>query len=212
MSAELDKAIDRAVREMLGVEPRADLQRRVMDRIEGRAASTFRPAHVASAFPPAHVASAFRRTLWISAPLAAAAVLVLAVWGPWRQARVSPVPVTPASIAVVQPAQPPVVPAPHPSGVSAPAPTIPDRVTAPRIARAAPPRNVIVAAVAEDAPPVEGFPRVPALSVPELVVPAVRTVGSVAGPSELGVEPIAAPAPIEIEPLPMSPRERQEQE
>ena len=44
MSADLDREIDRAVREMLDVEPPAGLRARVMQRIEER-----------------HVASAFRR-------------------------------------------------------------------------------------------------------------------------------------------------------
>jgi hypothetical protein len=42
MSADLDKAIDRAVRDMLDVEPPADLRGRVLDRIEQRPASSFR--------------------------------------------------------------------------------------------------------------------------------------------------------------------------
>ena len=90
MSDQIDDAIDRAVREMLDVEPPADLRARVIDRIEARPASVFHPARVASAF---------RRKIWISAPLAAAAVLVLAVWGPWRQAPVVKVPATPPSVA-----------------------------------------------------------------------------------------------------------------
>ena len=41
MSADLDKAIDRAVREMLAAEPRADLRARVVARIDARPASSF---------------------------------------------------------------------------------------------------------------------------------------------------------------------------
>src|SRR5437763_12097432 len=60
MSADLDKAIDRAVREMLDVEPRADLRARVLAQL---------------------TASGFRLPAfgWVLAPIAAAAVIVLAV-------------------------------------------------------------------------------------------------------------------------------------
>jgi hypothetical protein len=64
MSADLDKAIDRAVREMLDVEPPAGLRGRVLDRLE-------RPRRGAG-------------WMWIVAPIAAAAVIVLAVLLPWR--------------------------------------------------------------------------------------------------------------------------------
>jgi hypothetical protein len=63
----LDTAIDRTVREMLDVEPRADLRARVIARIEEPGASA------------SLVASAFRRKAWLAIPLAAAAVLILAV-------------------------------------------------------------------------------------------------------------------------------------
>ena len=60
-----DVAIDRAVREMLDVEPPPGLRGRVLDGIELSSNS---------------VASAFRRKIfWIAAPVAAAAILVLAV-------------------------------------------------------------------------------------------------------------------------------------
>ena len=64
----LDVAIDRAVREMLDVEPPAGLRGRVLDRISNV------------------LASAFRRKAWLLAPIAAAAVIVLAVMLPWRGA------------------------------------------------------------------------------------------------------------------------------
>lgn len=200
MTDRIDEAIDRAVREMLDVEPRADLRARVIDRIDQQ-------ARVASGFPPAHVASAFRRKILISAPLAAAAVLVLAVWGPWRQAPIVMVPAPPPSIARVEPRPDVTLPAPpRPATLALPYTTRRAGVDRPGIQR-----TVTAAVVADDAP-VEGFPRVPSLNVPELVVPDIRAVASVAQPTQLGVEPIAAPAPIEIEPLPTTPRERQEQE
>ena len=73
-------------------------------------------------------------------------------------------------------------------------------------------RQIVTAAVAADDPPVPGFPRVPSLNVPQLRVSEIKTVAAVAPPAELGVEPIAVPAPIDVEPLPLSPRERQSQE
>jgi hypothetical protein len=65
----LDGEIDWAVREMLDVEPPAGLRGRVLDRIEMSASSDFR-----------------RRLAWISVPIAVAAVVVLAMLLPWRQA------------------------------------------------------------------------------------------------------------------------------
>ena len=191
MSAEFDKAIDRAVREMLDVEPRADLQARVMDRIDQQA----------------DVASAFRWKIWISAPLAAAAVLVLAVWGPWRPA---PAVVTPSRQASVERVQPP-------PDVTLPSPslrTTPESLRTTRRSVAERPRveRTVAAAVVADEGPVEGVPRVPSLTVPELVLPDIRAVASVNAPTQLGVDPIAAPSLIEIDPLPTTPRERQEQE
>src|SRR4051794_18113744 len=59
MSADLDKAIDRAVREMLDVEPPAGLRGRGMDRIES-------PRHV-------------QRWIWLAVPVAVAAAILLAV-------------------------------------------------------------------------------------------------------------------------------------
>jgi hypothetical protein len=81
----LDVAIDRAVREMLDVEPPAGLRGRVLDRLE-------RP----------------RRGLgwmWIAAPIAAAAVIVLAVMLPWRGDPRSVTP--PPQVAVTTPPQAP---------------------------------------------------------------------------------------------------------
>jgi hypothetical protein len=196
MSDRFDEAIDRAVREMLDVEPPANLRARVMDRIDR----------------PAHVASTFRWKSWVLAPIAAAAVLVLAVWGPWRQAPIVMVPAAPPSIAKAEPAAD--VFLSQPSGEAARTnPITPPRGEPSRIARTAPVRadRTIAAAIAADGPPVDGFPRVPALSVTELVVPPIRT-ASATRPTELSVDPIAVPAPIEIEPLSMSPRERQFQE
>src|SRR6185436_5893100 len=73
--AKFDEAIDRAVREMLDVEPPAGLRGRVLDRIDALSTNP--------------VASALRRNTriwWLAGPVAAAAVVVLAVMAPWRSA------------------------------------------------------------------------------------------------------------------------------
>jgi hypothetical protein len=67
MRADLDDAIDRAVREMLDVEPPAELRGRVLERI----------AQPARRFP----------TQWIVVPIAATALLILMVAAAWRTAR-----------------------------------------------------------------------------------------------------------------------------
>ena len=68
-------AIDRAVREMLDVEPPAGLRGRVLDRLDARSTNP-----VASAFWGAEaLAKAARRNFWVAGPIAAAAILVLAV-------------------------------------------------------------------------------------------------------------------------------------
>ena len=78
--ARFDQAIDRAVREMLDVEPPAGLRGRVFDRID--ALSTNSEASATDS-----VASAFRRKFgFIALPVAAAAVIILAVLAPWRHA------------------------------------------------------------------------------------------------------------------------------
>src|SRR5688572_32229993 len=95
----LDTAIDGAVRAMLDVEPPPGLRGRVMDRIDHH-------GPVASAFPTSPVVSAFRRKgAWIFAPVAAAAVIALAVLAPWRDA-VPPAGTTPAPPASARNAPP----------------------------------------------------------------------------------------------------------
>src|SRR3954469_2227056 len=68
----LDAAIDLVVREMVDVEPRADLRGRVIERLERR------DAYVGRVFRPGV------KWTWLMAPVAAAAVVVLAVvlWRP----------------------------------------------------------------------------------------------------------------------------------
>ena len=82
MSAEFDKAIDAAVREMLDVEPPADLRERVIASVftRNRAASRRNRASASPAVAASDsftvVASAFRRNRVVFAAAAAAAILV----------------------------------------------------------------------------------------------------------------------------------------
>ncbi len=110
-----DAAIDRAVREVLDVEPRADLRERVLRRIEAGGGSS------------ALVASAFRRKiLWSVVPLAAAAVLIVALLP-------SKAPVSPPDTARVTGIETPGTPA-NPSSAS---------VSTPRAARASAPSRAV---------------------------------------------------------------------
>jgi len=203
MSADLDREIDRAVREMLDVEPPAGLRARVMQRVEeGPVASAFRRKVT--------VASAFRRKiLWAGLPIAAAAViLIAAVLARREPAGPSVTPAAPPTIAKATPTS-----APPTSTQSAPAGTPRTATTADRRRLDVPPREAqrVTATAAVESAPADGFPRVPSLSVPALTMSEIRGVAP-AEPARIGVDPIAAPAPLEIEPLPLSPRERQNQE
>jgi hypothetical protein len=195
----LDRAIDGAVREMLDVEPPAGLRGRVLQQIDP----------VASGFSRKRLD---RRILWTGLPLAAAAALVLALLLP----RPSSPPQAPATVAQNPPAPP--VATPAPPRVTPPVTTTArTEAAAPRRvqARATPrPDAVVAAGDATDVVfgPEPGFPRVSPLAVAPLTVSSLRTASAVAPPQALTVDPIAAPAPLQLEPLPLSPRERQEQE
>jgi hypothetical protein len=200
-----DRAIDRAVQEMLAVEPPAGLRGRVLQRIDE-----------SSAVGP--MASAFRRKndvgrkiLWTAVPLGAAAVLALALLLPRTESQPQPRatiagnPTAPRVDTV-----PPRVQTPPGTTVARTVPPAPRRVEA----RATRPAGVVAAAAAETdvifgASP--DFPRVNALSIAPLTVSTLTTVSPVA-PRELTLDPIAAPAPLEIEPLPLTPPSRHEQE
>src|SRR5262245_48222227 len=187
----LDIEIDRAVREMLDVEPPAGLRGRVMERIDA-----------------ASVASGVNRKIWwLVAPIAAAAVIVIALVLP-RHGPIGPVAPGAQSVARVNPpAVAPVAAPPLLHGEPPPAQGLAVHAgTAPRE------RQAVAAAVAADEAPVPGFPQVPSLSISQLNVPEIRRVEAVSAPTDLGVEPIATPAPIDLEPLPLSPRERHDQE
>src|SRR4051812_17675310 len=77
-----DRAIDEAVRELLDVEPPAGMRARVLRRIEARS------------LPPE--GGSYKRFLWAALPIAAAAILILAVLLPrtTQQPQQTPLPAT----------------------------------------------------------------------------------------------------------------------
>ncbi len=174
MSADFDKAIDRAVREMLDVEPPAGLRRRVLEQIP--ASGTFR---------------------WkILLPVAAAALVILALLLP----RSTPRQPETTTAGVPEPRTAPIIRAPvQPRPVEVPQVEGPSRPALERRAVAA--AVAASADVAFDAPPTPGFPRLPALSIPELSVSSIQRVAPVEGPGAIATDPIATPIPLAIEPL-----------
>ena len=203
VAGSLDVAIDRAAREMLDVEPPPGLRGRVMDRIEhhGPVVSAFRRKDRGA------------RKVWlVAAPAAAAAVIVLAVTAPWREAappaptappvlaQTEPAPVTPSPVApkTTEPAtEPEAPPAPRPTSINA------ARTEAPR-----PDRPIAAASVAavEDM----NFTAIAALAGPQPI--AIERLADPLPSSMRSIEP--APLEIralEITALPETPRERREE-
>jgi hypothetical protein len=179
---------------MLDVEPPPGLRRRVMDRLES---------------PRRGIAWA-----WLAAPVATAAVIVVAVTAPWRDAAPAPA-APPPAVAHTQP--PRVLPqavAP-PLGAPMARPTRPDASTvatndpARRPAMALRPDRLVEAttvAAAEDT----NFTTVGALSAPESIV--IEEVAAPPPPALGSIDP--APLQIralEITALPEAPRERREE-
>jgi hypothetical protein len=167
---------------------------------------------VASGFGlfPNPVASAFRRkALWLAVPIAAAAVLVLAVIGPWRRG-IEPAPSAPPAIAsaadqVPSPVlQPPPTPSPAPTSVEIGLP----HSTAPRRAQSpARPGLVVAAAALTDTDVVvtqiEPLPGPPSIAIERIASPAPAISG-------LGVAPLEIRA-LEVTALTETPRERREE-
>jgi len=192
MSADFDKAIDGAVREMLDVEPPAGLRRRVLEKLP---AGGFQ-------LP----ASSFRLPAsgWVLGAVGAAAVVILAVFLT-RGTPQQPETITAGTQPVTAP---PTTPATHP-------PVLEPAVTPAEPAEPPAERRIVVATVAAsdvttDAPPAPGFPRLPALSVPELNVSSIQRPAPVEGPDAIATDPIATPSPLAIEPLPAQGRQSQE--
>ncbi len=176
----LDTAIDLAVREMLDVEPPAGLRGRVFDRLD----------------PTTHsVASAFRRKIaWIVVSVAAAAVIVLAVLAPWRQAPPVATPSTPSIAKVDLPPTVPQITAPKSS-------ESPRAVTTPASRSAG--ERIIVAAVlpADDASAID-----PLSPIAPITVAPARPVDI--APKEIVISPLAPITELQIAPL--SPSERRD--
>lgn len=189
-----DAAIDRAVRELMDVEPRADLRGRIIARIERPrvlAGRVFRPGV---------------RWTWVLAPVAAAALVVIAVVL-MRPATPTEVPRTGTDIVLRAPETP--AEAPPVARREEPRAPSPARLAVPpaRQAHAA-------AAIADDtifrsARPDEGFAVVDALPAPPPIV--VNTIAAPAStqPADLDIAPLRV-APLEVNALPDTPQERQE--
>lgn len=188
--SKLDAEIDRAVREMLDVEPPAGLRGRVIDRLE-------------------HPRSSGWSWAWIAAPIAAAAIVVLAVMTPWRSGTATRPPRTGSGIdvrlAVESSPHPPANPAPGPA-TGAPRPA--GRTQVAYVGPRAPRPGMVVAAnaVAEDT----NFTIVEALAGPASIA-----VERLTGPPEPTLRSIEPPPlqirALEVNPLPETPRERREE-
>jgi hypothetical protein len=190
----LDRAIDGAVRDMLDVEQPAGFRARVLRRIEGG---------------DSPVASAFRRKILLfGVPLAAAAVLMLAVLLPrMRDAQSPRAPVTTAvntqpQNPVVNTPLPPVPPEPGTTPAIEPRPAVVAR-RAPRPAPAATPRpdRVVAAASFEPAEPA-GSEIAPLKAIEPIrmaplaehrIAPDAITVRALSPMNELQIAPLTPP-------------------
>jgi hypothetical protein len=194
----LDLAIARAVRGMLDVEPPAGLRGRVLDRIENPRSGN----SVASAGD--FVASAFgRKAPWILAPIAAAAVIVLAILLPWRSGPTTTA--LPVHVAAA-PTRPSATPLPPAIGVLQPPPQIATARVGTRSPRAL---QTITAAVATSDPDFPGS------QIEALVAPEPLAIARLAGPPAASVQTLGL-APIEIRALEVNaiteaPQERREE-
>jgi hypothetical protein len=183
-----DAAIDRAVREMLDVEPPAGLRGRVLDRIE-----TPRRGFA---------------WIWIAAPAAAAAIVVLAVLLPSTSAPPVIDPVT--TVATKEtPAPPrPVTSAPPPAGTQAPPQPAIARGT-PRAVRPQPSvRTTVTAATVEPGADIAWLEPLPG---PEAIDVAALEPSKAPSIPSIDVAPAQIPA-LEVRPITDTPRERRNQE
>jgi hypothetical protein len=179
----LDRAIDRTVREMLDVQQPAGFRSRVFERIEfqDRVASTFR-----------------WKIHHLLLPIAAAAVLILAVFAPWRAGAPAVLPSAPQAARVeTLPATTPVpaaIPRP-PVNDTPPEPSPRTRVAGSR-ARVIAQDRVVAATVA---PPEDGVAIAPLEEINPIQVPGVAV--SAIAPRTVVVTPLAPLAQLEIAPL-----------
>ena len=194
MSGDLDKAIDRAVRDMLDIEPRAGFQARVMRRVANP------DRHLAS---DEQVASGFsRKILWLGVPAALAASLTLALLLPSRSTeRTQPAPATarvevPPTAAIAPTVTPP---AAEPGSAARSRAVDRPRTAQSRPVRSAaapaPDRMVAAAAIA----PENGVEIEPLDAVDPIQPPAIGT-GTIAH-REVVVAPLRQVAQLQIAPL-----------
>jgi hypothetical protein len=175
----LDAAIDLVVREMVDVEPRADLRGRVIERLDGGDAS------VGRVFRPGV------KWTWLMAPVAAAAVVLLAVVLLRPVAVPEPRPTTdivlraPASLKGPSDA----IPAPTPVGRIARQTSGPHRTRAATFVSPQPARPTIV---------LEPLGSIDAISVAPVALQSLEI-------PQIGILPLAPIAAIEIDPVNPSP-------
>ncbi len=181
--AKFDVAIDRAVREMLDVEPPPGLRGRVIDRLESpRRGLTW---------------------IWIAAPLAAAAIVVLAVLLPSKPAQSIVNLVTTVATREPQPA------ASTPPSIGAP--VTPQAVVARAATRQPRTQPGVRAAVADDMTAEAEIVWVdPLAPPPPVAVPAIEP-GRSDTIQPIDLAPREIPA-LEIRPISDTPRERRNQE
>lgn len=180
--SKLDFEIDRTVREMLDVEQPAGLRGRVTERISNVPA-----------------ASAFRRKwAWTLVPIAAAAIIVLAVMLP-RRDTARPAPPALPSIAKVEPKiVSPNVDAPNPESrktMSIRSPHVQGPVEQPARRRVA--EGVVIATVLPAAD--ESFGVDPLAPIAPITVPAVRPADI--AQKEIAISPLAPIAELQVAPL-----------
>ena len=188
---DLDAAIDRAVREMLDVEPPAGLRGRVIDRIESpRRGLTW---------------------IWIATPIAAAAILVLAVLLPSKTPTTV---VNPERTVATAPFDAARGRQPQPAASAAPstiAPVSPQAVVAQTTTRQPRTRPGVRAAVADEMTAEAEIVWVDPLTPPAPVsVPAIEE-GRGDTIQSIDLAPREIPA-LEIRPISDTPRERRNQE
>ncbi|HEX9366105.1 MAG TPA: hypothetical protein VF921_05725 [Vicinamibacterales bacterium] len=197
--ARFDQAIDRAVREMLDVEPPAGLRGRVLDRLD---LSTHSVASSVPGLSERLRVEGRRRIAWIAGPVGAAAVIVVAMLAPWRHAA-QPLSSTP----IIAKAQPKVVvpntEAPKPAQARTASMT---QAHATPSGRQPSPRGVegsIV--VAADAAADDARTAIdPLAPIAPITVPAARPASIT--PTEIAISPLPPIAELQIAPL--SPPER----
>ena len=171
-----DDAIDRAVREMIDVEPPGDLRARVIGRIE-------RPAP-----------SGFRWAVWLLAPVAAAAlvILLLLLWLPSGQ---TPPPVVHSAHKGSAPL--PIAPVQGPAYVGSVAPKRQElevaRVEHPRISRR-PPERVYAATADDTERAVAPLDRIAPIRVAAVTQSDIT-------PQPISIEPLAPIDQVQIAPL-----------